>query len=106
MRWDLIQMRWPQYRLLARRRWRELSDAQLTEMCGLKELLVQSLQASYGMSREVAECDIDSWTSTFEDDVHGLRDEAFAETAAAVTGATPAAVMRRPDPRRRSDPRR
>jgi hypothetical protein len=97
-------MRWPQYRLLAQRRWLALTEAQLDEVCGLKELLTKSLQASYGLSRDAAERQIDSWTSTFDDDAYGLNEEPFhAETAK----STPAvATLRRPEPRRRSDPRR
>jgi len=103
MRWDLIQMRWPQYRLLAKRRWLSLTDAQLDEVCGLQELLAKSLQSSYGISREAAEREIDSWTSTFDDDAYGLNDEPFRAEAAK---DAPAAALRRPEPRRRSDPRR
>jgi uncharacterized protein YjbJ (UPF0337 family) len=103
MRWDLIQMRWAQYRLLAKRRWLALTDAQLDEVCGLKELLTKSLQSSYGLSREAAERQIDSWTSTFDDDAYGVDDQPFDVEAA--KGA-PAVALRGPDPRRRSDPRR
>jgi hypothetical protein len=104
MRWDLIQMRWPQYRILARRRWRMLSDSQLDSICGLRELLAQNLQVSYGLSRETAERDIESWTSTFDEDAYGPGEPVLGEVGKPPEHAQALRIAL--EQRRRSDPRR
>lgn len=102
MNWEVIQMRWPQYRTLARRRWLALSDAQLDSICGLKELLAQNLRMSYGVSREIAEREIESWLATFDDDEHAPGEDGFGASGKLPAQALKAAL----EQRRRSDPRR
>ncbi len=102
MRWDLIQLRWAQYRIMAKRRWLALTDDQLTEICGLKDRLATSLQSTYGISREVADLEIEAWCATF-DDLNTIADDHLELTEATLPAAS---LQHSLEQRRRSEPRR
>lgn len=68
MRWEQIEVKWCDYRARAKRHWLELSDEQLNLIRGRRELLVDSLQESYGLPREVADEQIREWCTTFGED--------------------------------------
>lgn len=71
MRWENIEVKWYDYRVRAKRHWVELSDEQLDRIRGKRELLVDSLQESYGLPRDIADEQIRDWCTTFgEDDAH------------------------------------
>jgi hypothetical protein len=71
MRWEKIEVKWYDYRVRAKRHWIELSDEQLDRIRGNRELLVDSLQESYGLPRDIADEQIRDWCTTFgEDDAH------------------------------------
>jgi hypothetical protein len=67
MNWREIETRWFEYLPLAKRRWLALSDAQFELINGRRQLLSEQLQASYGVSRENAELEIDRWCNTFDE---------------------------------------
>jgi hypothetical protein len=67
MNWREIEARWFEYLPLAKRRWLALSDAQFHLINGRRQLLAEQLQASYGVTRENAELEIDRWCNTFGD---------------------------------------
>jgi len=104
MRWQEIEVHWLEYRPLAKRRWLALSDQQLDAINGRRELLSQTLQTRYGVSRDTAELEIDTWCTTFDDEER----ESRRHEAAIVAGSSSA--MRAPpessDKRRRTHPRR
>jgi uncharacterized protein YjbJ (UPF0337 family) len=68
MNWNKVEGQWVQYRRLVKRRWCELSEAELDEINGRRELLVCHLQKSYGVTRDTAELQIEGWCTTFGDD--------------------------------------
>jgi hypothetical protein len=103
MRWDEIQTRWVEYRPLAKRRWLALSDDQLETIGGRQELLAVSLQASYGVTREVADREIEAWCTTFDDGGQGLYDYNFEVTNDSLA---PEKIAHAQDLRRRTNPRR
>jgi uncharacterized protein YjbJ (UPF0337 family) len=103
MRWDEIQTRWVEYRPLAKRRWLALSDDQLETIGGRQDQLAVSLQASYGVTREVADREIEAWCTTFDDAAHGLYDYNFEVTSAALAPQKPPLAQ---ETRRRTHPRR
>lgn len=103
MRWDEIQTRWVEYRPLAKRRWLALSDDQLETIGGRQEQLAVSLQASYGVTREVADREIEAWCTTFDDEAHGLDDYNFEVTSAPLA---PPKAAHTQETRRRTNPRR
>jgi hypothetical protein len=68
MNWREIEARWFEYLPLAKRRLLALSDAQFDLINGRRQLLSDQLQASYGVTRENAELEIDRWCATFGDE--------------------------------------
>jgi uncharacterized protein YjbJ (UPF0337 family) len=103
MRWDEIQTRWVEYRPLAKRRWLALSDDQLETIDGRQEQLAVSLQASYGVTREVADREIEAWCTTFDDAAHSLYDYNIEVTSDALSLPKPTQAQ---ETRRRINPRR
>jgi len=68
MRWERIGIHWDDYRVRAKRHWVELSDRQLELVHGDRELLMDSLQESYGLPRDIADEQIREWCTTFGED--------------------------------------
>lgn len=68
MRWETIEVQWPDYRVRAKRHWVELSEEQLDSIRGKRELLADSLQESYGLPRDLADEQIRDWCTTFGED--------------------------------------
>ena len=68
MNWREIEARWFEYLPLAKRRWLALGDEQLDLIKGSRPVLSEQLQASYGVSGEDAELEIDRWCNTFGDE--------------------------------------
>ena len=103
MKWDEIKIRWLEYRPLAKRHWLALSDEQLDAIDGQRQLLSQSLQASYGVSHDIAELQIDTWATTFDDEEHESRRHEPAVGDLARARKPP---LESPELRRRTNPRR
>ena len=103
MKWDEIRVHWLEYRPLAKRHWRALSDAQLEAIDGQRQLLSQILQASYGVSHDIAELQIDTWATTFDDEEHESRHHGSAIADPARASSPP---LDSPELRRRTNPRR
>jgi uncharacterized protein YjbJ (UPF0337 family) len=102
MKWDRIEVRWLEYRPFAKRRWLALSDAQLEVINGRRDLLADSLQKSYGLTRDTAELEIEDWCTTFDDDAQESNAHALGAGASLATQPKPDS----PDLRRRTPPRR
>ena len=64
----ICEKRWARPRTLAKRRWLALGDEQLDLIKGSRPVLSEQLQASYGVSGEDAELEIDRWCNTFGDE--------------------------------------
>lgn len=61
MNWDTVKGNWKQIRGLAKEKWGELTDDDLTRAEGAKDRLVGRIQERYGRTREVAEREVDHW---------------------------------------------
>ena len=85
MRWNLIERRWMQLRPKAKRRWLELTEAQLEVINGNRDLLAESLQESYGLARDAADQEIDDWCMTFAEDESDSRGAATMRGSATRT---------------------
>jgi uncharacterized protein YjbJ (UPF0337 family) len=102
MKWQEIETRWLKFRPLARRRWLALSDENLDEINGRRESLSEILQQRYGVSRDIAELEIDTWCATFDDEEHES-----AQYASVIAGpASSRPLSESVDMRRRTHPRR
>ena len=61
MKWNDIEDHWPDLRQRARRHWFHLTQADVEEIAGTREELVERVQERYDFSREEAEKEVDAW---------------------------------------------
>ncbi len=59
--WDKISGAWMQFRGEVRKRWGKLTDNDLEQINGQREILLGKLQQAYGIAREEANRQIDEW---------------------------------------------
>ncbi len=58
---DTLKGQWKQLRGLVKKHWGRLSDDDITQIRGDREILLGKIQELYGRSREQAEMDYDRW---------------------------------------------
>jgi len=61
MNQDVLKGEWKQLIGKVRQRWAKLTDDDLAEIKGDRDVLMGKIQAHYGRSREQAEDDLDRW---------------------------------------------
>jgi uncharacterized protein YjbJ (UPF0337 family) len=61
MKWSEIQSHWPELRARVRRHWFHLTEADVEQMSGGRDDLVERVQERYGFSRTEAEKEVDAW---------------------------------------------
>ena len=61
MRTDVLKGQWKQLRGRIKKQWGRLTDDDILEIRGDRELLLGKIQALYGRSRVEAEMDFDRW---------------------------------------------
>ena len=61
MIWDRIERNWQHYKGNAKRHWAKLSDEQLELVAGNRDQLAGKIQEVYGVSKEIAEKQLESW---------------------------------------------
>ena len=61
MKWNDIEDHWPDLRQRARRHWFHLTQADVEDISGAREELVERVQERYGFSRAEAEKEVDAW---------------------------------------------
>ncbi len=59
--WDQIAGKWKQFTGDVRRRWGDLTDDEILEINGNREVLVGKVQERYGIARQEAERQVDEW---------------------------------------------
>jgi uncharacterized protein YjbJ (UPF0337 family) len=62
MNWDQIKGQWKQYTGKAREKWGDLTDDDLERAAGGRDQLVGVVQERYGIAKEEAEKQVDSWS--------------------------------------------
>lgn len=55
MNWDQIEGNWKQFKGKVRQKWGQLTDDEIDEAAGNKEILAGKIQERYGIEREEAE---------------------------------------------------
>ena len=65
MNWEQVEGKWDQFRGRVKEKWGKLTDDDLTMIEGQRENLAGRLKERYGLEKEAAEKEIDTW-------VHGL----------------------------------
>lgn len=59
--WDPIKGKWKQISGEAKRRWGKLTDDEIMEVNGDREILAGKLQERYGLAKDEANKQIDDW---------------------------------------------
>ena len=68
MNWDRIEGNWKQITGKAKVQWGKLTDDDLDVIAGRKDQLSGKLQERYGIAKDEAEKQIESWSSSAQDD--------------------------------------
>ena len=61
--WELVAGKWKQFSGQVKKKWGNLSDDELMQVNGRRDILVGKIQEKYGIAREEANKQIDEWIS-------------------------------------------
>ncbi|MBK1622501.1 CsbD family protein [Afifella marina] len=61
MNWDRVQGNWKQFKGNAQAQWGKLTDDELDQVEGNREVLAGKIQERYGVAKDEAEREIDDW---------------------------------------------
>ncbi|MCF1503353.1 CsbD family protein [Afifella sp. H1R] len=61
MNWDRVQGNWKQFKGNAQAQWGKLTDDELDQVEGNREVLAGKIQERYGVAKDQAEREIDDW---------------------------------------------
>jgi uncharacterized protein YjbJ (UPF0337 family) len=67
MEWDRIRTNWAHYGTLARAHWSEMTERELQLIDGQREALAGHISLVYGISRNAATIEIESWQRQLND---------------------------------------
>ncbi|HET9948618.1 MAG TPA: hypothetical protein VFQ22_06835 [Longimicrobiales bacterium] len=62
-----LRRSWPQIRDRAREQWGELTDEDLDQIGGVRQVLIGRIQERYGKDLATAEEEVDSWLDSLEE---------------------------------------
>jgi len=65
MNWDKIAGQWKQYKGKAKEKWGKLTDDEIDVIQGRRDQLVGKIQERYGIAKDQAEKDVDTWARGF-----------------------------------------
>ena len=80
MNWEQIQGKWSQAKGSIRQQWGKLTDDDLEVIAGSKDKLVGRLQERYGLAKEDAMKQIDTWVTTVSSSNNETKAEHARET--------------------------
>ncbi len=61
MKQDILKGKWKQLKGQAQKKWGKLTDDELDQIQGNKDMLIGKLQEKYGYTRDQAQQQIDQW---------------------------------------------
>jgi len=64
MNWDIVKGKWKQATGSAKTQWGKLTDDELTQIEGNRDKLIGKVQEKYGLAKEEAEKQVDSWAKS------------------------------------------
>ncbi len=83
MNWDQVEGKWKQMQGSVKQKWGKLTDDDLDVVAGSRDKLVGRIQERYGIAKDAAEKEVDSWSvptsETAED--RRIREEQQRKTA-------------------------
>ena len=62
MNWDQVEGKWKQAKGTVKERWGKLTDDDLDIIAGKRDQLIGKIQERYGVTKEAAQKEVDSWT--------------------------------------------
>lgn len=65
MNWDRIEGNWQQFTGKVKESWGKLTDDDLTEVAGKRDVLVGKIQERYGIAKDEAERQLDDVTGRY-----------------------------------------
>ena len=68
MNWDRIEGNWKQFSGRVKEQWGKLTDDDIDVIGGKRDQLVGKIQESYGIGKDEAERQVDTWGNTFRDE--------------------------------------
>jgi len=66
MNWDQIEGKWKQFRGQAKQQWSNLTDSDLDQIDGKREVLIGRLQQRYRILREDAQKKVEEWLKALD----------------------------------------
>jgi uncharacterized protein YjbJ (UPF0337 family) len=73
MNWDRIKADWKDIKGRARVQWGKLTDSELARIRGNREQLEAAVQKRYGLAKEKAEQQVDTWAKALKHRIEGKR---------------------------------
>ena len=67
MNWDRIEGNWKQLKGKIKEQWGDLTDDDIDRIAGKKDQLSGRLQEAYGIGKDEADRQIDSWAREYDD---------------------------------------
>ena len=64
MNWDIVKGKWKQATGSAKTQWGKLTDDELTQIEGNRDKLIGKVQEKYGLAKEEAEKQVDTWAKS------------------------------------------
>ena len=61
MNWDQVSGNWKQFKGVVKEKWGKLTDDDLDVISGKRDQLIGKLQEKYGIAKDEAEKELDSW---------------------------------------------
>jgi uncharacterized protein YjbJ (UPF0337 family) len=62
MNWDQVEGKWKQMQGSVKQKWGKLTDDDLDVVAGSRDKLVGRIQERYGIAKEEAQKEVDSWS--------------------------------------------
>jgi uncharacterized protein YjbJ (UPF0337 family) len=66
MNWNQVQGDWKQFRGKVKEQWGKLTDDELDQIAGKRDILTGKIQKKYGIAQEEAEKQVKDWEKTHD----------------------------------------
>jgi uncharacterized protein YjbJ (UPF0337 family) len=73
MNWDQVKGQWMQMKGSVRKKWGKLTDDDLDVIAGERERLVGKIQERYGIAKDEAEKQVETWSASDTDTTYQRR---------------------------------
>jgi uncharacterized protein YjbJ (UPF0337 family) len=64
MNWDQIAGNWKQFTGKVKAQWGDLTDDEVDQIMGNRDILIGKIQERYGIRKEIAEQQVEEWERT------------------------------------------